>query len=86
MKPSRRTRRHLGLLLTFVVFAHFGVGHRDVPAWVLCFGADGHVVEPMHSPRAPADQVKKGIRTAIGAGMTGPTPGWAGYSRLCGAR
>jgi len=43
--------------LTFVVFAHFGVGHRDVPAWVLCFGADGHVaVEPMHSPRAPADQ------------------------------
>jgi hypothetical protein len=57
MKPSRRTRRHLGLLLTFVVFAHFGVGHRDVPAWVLCFGADGHVaVEPMHSPHAPIDQ------------------------------
>lgn len=57
MKPSRRTRRHLGLLLTFVVFAHFGVGHRDVPAWVLCFGADGHVaVEPMHSPHAPVDQ------------------------------
>ena len=57
MKPSRRTRRHLGLLLTFVVFAHFGVGHRDVPTWVLCFGADGHVaVEPMHSPHAPVDQ------------------------------
>jgi hypothetical protein len=56
MKPSRRTRRHLGLLLTFVVFAHFGVGHRDVPAWVLCFGADGHVaVEPAaHDHRSPA--------------------------------
>jgi hypothetical protein len=27
MKPSRRTRRHLGLLLTFAVFAHFGLGH-----------------------------------------------------------
>ncbi|MGH8574029.1 MAG: hypothetical protein ACREX8_15860 [Gammaproteobacteria bacterium] len=53
MKPSRRTRRHLGLLLTFAVFAHFGLGHRDVPAFVLCFGADGHVaVEPMHSPHA----------------------------------
>ncbi|MGH8564039.1 MAG: hypothetical protein ACREXW_08075 [Gammaproteobacteria bacterium] len=57
MKPSRRTRRHLGLLLTFVVFAHFGLGYRDVPALVLCFGSDGHVaVEPMHSPHAPAEQ------------------------------
>jgi hypothetical protein len=57
MKPSRRTRRHLGLLLTFAVFAHFGLGHRDVPAFVLCFGADGHVaVEPVRSPHAPGDR------------------------------
>jgi hypothetical protein len=39
------------------VFAHFGLGHRNVPAFVLCFGADGHVaVEPMHSHHAPGDQ------------------------------
>ena len=73
MKPSRRTRRHLGLLLTFVVFAHFGVGHRDVPAWVLCFGADGHVaVERMHSPRATADQAAVAAR-AIETGAQAQT-------------
>ncbi|MGH8473049.1 MAG: hypothetical protein ACREVJ_11465 [Gammaproteobacteria bacterium] len=51
--------------MTFAVFAHFGLGHRDVPAFVLCFGADGHVaVEPMHSSHAPADQVVVAARMA----------------------
>ncbi|MGH8590938.1 MAG: hypothetical protein ACREXX_16905 [Gammaproteobacteria bacterium] len=80
MKPSRRTRRHLGLLLTFVLFAHFGLGHRDVPAWVLCFGSDGHVaVEPMHSPHAPADRVVVGAHMAepgVPAAISGAGSCW----------
>ncbi|WP_427551960.1 hypothetical protein ACQE3D_25600 (plasmid) [Methylomonas sp. MS20] len=30
-------------MLIFAVLGHFGLGHRDVSAFVLCFGADGHV-------------------------------------------
>ncbi|MCQ8182652.1 hypothetical protein NP603_16140 [Methylomonas sp. SURF-1] len=30
-------------MLILAVLGHFGLGHRDVSAFVLCFGADGHI-------------------------------------------
>ncbi len=47
MKLSQRSKRYLALLLMVAVLGHFGLGQRDASAFVLCFGADGHVaVEP----------------------------------------
>ncbi|CAI8821252.1 conserved protein of unknown function [Methylococcus capsulatus] len=45
-------------MLVLAVLGHFGLGHRDASAFVLCFGADGHVtVEPAgHDHGAGADQ------------------------------
>jgi hypothetical protein len=57
MKLSPRSKRYLGRLLIVAVLGHFGLGHRDASASVLCFGADGHVaVEPAahdHRSQAP---------------------------------
>lgn len=57
MKLSQRSKRYLGRLLIVAVLGHFGLGHRDASASVLCFGADGHVaVEPAahdHRSQAP---------------------------------
>ncbi|MGH8512427.1 MAG: hypothetical protein ACREV8_00455, partial [Gammaproteobacteria bacterium] len=43
--------------MIIAVLGHFGLGHRDASALVLCFGADGHVaVEPAghhHRSQAP---------------------------------
>ncbi len=38
-----RFKTWLSVVLIFAVLGHFGLGHRDVTAFVLCFGADGHV-------------------------------------------
>ncbi len=44
---SARFKRRLGLWLIIALFGHFGLGPGEGSAWVLCFGADGHVaVEP----------------------------------------
>ncbi|NOU20396.1 MAG: hypothetical protein HOO93_01160 [Methyloglobulus sp.] len=39
----RRTKTWLPFVLILTVFSHFGLGHSDTSAYVLCFGADGHV-------------------------------------------
>lgn len=38
-----RFKTWLSVVLILAVLGHFGLGHRDVTAFVLCFGADGHV-------------------------------------------
>lgn len=40
---SRRIKRRVGLWLIIVLLGHFGLGQHDAAAFVLCFGADGHV-------------------------------------------
>lgn len=53
---NRRSKRWLSLWLIVAVLGHFGLGHRDASAFVLCLGAHGHVaVEPAghdHGPQA----------------------------------
>jgi hypothetical protein len=39
----RRSKTWLSFVLMLAVLGHFGLGHRDASAFVLCFGADGHV-------------------------------------------
>lgn len=39
----RRSKIWLSFVLMLAVLGHFGLGHRDASAFVLCFGADGHV-------------------------------------------
>ena len=43
MNALRHSKTWLSIVLIFAVLGHFGLGHRDVSAFVLCFGADGHV-------------------------------------------
>jgi hypothetical protein len=56
MNRLRRSRKWLSLWLLVAVLGHFGLGHHDASAFVLCFGADGHVaVEPAgHDHRSQA--------------------------------
>lgn len=58
MNTLRRSKTRLCFVLMLAVLGHFGLGHRDVSAFVLCFGADGHVaVESAgHDHGADADQ------------------------------
>jgi hypothetical protein len=75
MKLSQRSKRYLGRLLIVAVLGHFGLGHRDASALVLCFGADGHVaVEPMHSPHAPADHAAVAAAHAMETSARAETP------------
>jgi len=43
MNALRHSKTWLSIVLIFAVLGHFGFGHRDVSAFVLCFGADGHI-------------------------------------------
>lgn len=43
MNTLRRSKTWLSIVLILAVLGHFGLGHRDVSAFVLCFGTDGHV-------------------------------------------
>jgi hypothetical protein len=56
MNRLRRSKTWLSLWLIVAVLGHFGLGHHDASALVLCFGADGHVaVEPAgHDHRSQA--------------------------------
>jgi hypothetical protein len=56
MNRLRRSKTWLNLWLIVAVLGHFGLGHHDASAFVLCFGADGHVaVEPAgHDHRSQA--------------------------------
>ena len=56
MNCLRRSKTWLSLWLIVAVLGHFGLGHHDASAFVLCFGADGHVaVEPAgHDHRSQA--------------------------------
>lgn len=54
MKRLRRSRGWIGLCLV-AVLCHFGLHAGEASAFVLCFGADGHVaVEPAHDQRSEA--------------------------------
>jgi hypothetical protein len=39
----RRSKKWLSLWLLIAMIGHFAFGHREASAFVLCFGADGHV-------------------------------------------
>ncbi|MDO9049840.1 MAG: hypothetical protein Q7U66_19175 [Methylobacter sp.] len=39
----RRSKTWLSFVLMLAVLGHFGLGHNDASAFVLCFGTDGHV-------------------------------------------
>src|ERR687887_337155 len=43
MNRLRRSKTWFSLWLIVAVLGHFGLGHHDASAFVLCFGADGHV-------------------------------------------
>ncbi|MEI8573864.1 hypothetical protein U737_06540 [Methylomonas sp. LW13] len=43
MNALRHSKIWLSIVLILAVLGHFGLGHRDVSAFVLCFGADGHI-------------------------------------------
>ncbi len=43
MNTLRNSKTWLSFVLMLVVLCHFNVGHSDASAYVLCFGADGHV-------------------------------------------
>lgn len=43
MNALRHSKTWLSIVLILAVLGHFGLGHRDASAFVLCFGADGHV-------------------------------------------
>lgn len=62
MHRLRRAKRWLALWLITAVLGHFGLSHQDASAFVLCFGADGHVaVEPAeHDHGAEAAYASEG--------------------------
>jgi hypothetical protein len=43
MITLRRSKNWLSIVLILAILGHFGLGHRDASAFVLCFGGDGHV-------------------------------------------
>jgi hypothetical protein len=43
MITLRRSKSWLSIVLILAILGHFGLGHRDASAFVLCFGVDGHV-------------------------------------------
>lgn len=43
MITLRRSKNWLSFVLILAILGHFGLGHRDASAFVLCFGVDGHV-------------------------------------------
>lgn len=79
MNLRPRPTRCFSWLLVVAVLGHFGLGHRDASAFVLCFGADGHVaVEPAghdHGPQA-CDSLEQAPLTGRGAHVvkTGGSP------------
>jgi len=43
MISIQRSKIWLSVVLILAILGHFGLGHRDISAFVLCFGGDGHV-------------------------------------------
>lgn len=43
MITLRCSKNWLSIVLILAILGHFGLGHRDASAFVLCFGVDGHV-------------------------------------------
>lgn len=43
MNALRHSKNLLSIVLILAILGHFGLGHRDAAAFVLCFGVDGHV-------------------------------------------
>ncbi|WP_333873662.1 hypothetical protein [Methylobacter sp.] len=55
----RRSKTWLSFVLMLAVLGHFGLGHSDASAFVLCFGTDGHVAveHAGHNHGADTDKV-----------------------------
>jgi hypothetical protein len=55
----RRSKTWLSFVLMLAVLGHFGLGHSDASAFVLCFGTDGHVAVERagHDHGADTDKV-----------------------------
>jgi hypothetical protein len=55
----RRSKTWLSYVLMLAVLGHFGLGHSDASAFVLCFGTDGHVAveHAGHNHGADTDKV-----------------------------
>ncbi len=58
MITLRRSKIWLSFVLMIAVLGHFGLGHRDISTFVLCFGADGHVALERIGPNS-AENVEK---------------------------
>lgn len=73
LRHHRHLKLGLSLLLILAVLGHFAPGIPERAAYVLCFGADGHVaVEPGgHDHRAPDPGRSAGHHTEISAPFSG---------------
>lgn len=58
MITLRRSKIWLSFVLMIAVLGHFGLGHRDISTFVLCFGADGHVALERIGPNSAEDVEK----------------------------
>ena len=67
----RRSKTWLSFVLMLAVLGHFGLGHSDASAFVLCFGTDGHVAVERagHDHGADKDKVYP-TKTETGAYFT----------------
>ncbi len=59
MNIIHRSKIWLSFVLMLAVLGHFGLGHSDASAFVLCFGTDGHVAVERagHDHGADTDKV-----------------------------
>ncbi|MGH8585371.1 MAG: hypothetical protein ACREWE_04045 [Gammaproteobacteria bacterium] len=73
MKLSHRSKRYLNRLLIVAVLGHFGLGPGEASAFVLCFGADGHVAveQAGHDHRVDAAQARERGSSEPGAYISG---------------
>lgn len=58
MITLQRSKIWLSFVLMIAVLGHFGLVHRDISTFVLCFGADGHVALERIGPNSAANVEK----------------------------
>ncbi|MDD5277755.1 MAG: hypothetical protein PHR16_16960 [Methylovulum sp.] len=80
MNALRNSKTWLSVVLILAVLGHFGLGHRDIPVFVLCLGADGHVAveysgQDRNSALDETTPLKNGAKAyAIGNDSPCPSP------------
>ena len=67
----RRSQTWLPFVLILTVLSHFGLGHSEASAYVLCFGADGHVAveKAGHDHEVHPDKISRDTK-GFGASLT----------------